>query len=327
MKKSVLLLAFLLGTSGLFAQQADSTLVQDIFNIKEEITKQEEHLKILYEKIAEHSNVNHLLSQKWNNQQYIINQQNSSIDELIQKSKNQEKTIDSLNQLIITNHQNIKINSKELGTKIQETGEIAYAKISQLDSNIEENRLYWIFATLGTFLLGGIMYLFLGKQITTSKADVETQIKNTKKSLEEEGLKLDKKLVEVLETQLKLKQEKTKAQTITKNEKEDHSLALKVADEIVRMQKNISRMDPDTKGLKPLEKGIERIQSNFAANGYEMVNLLNSDYDERMNIDVINFIEDENLAEGKKIVSRIVKPQVNFNGVLIQRAQVEVSQN
>ena len=93
------------------------------------------------------------------------------------------------------------------------------------------------------------------------------------------------------------------------------------------MQKNLSRIDTDIKGLKPLERGIERIKANFAANGYEMVNLLKNEYDERMNIDVINFVEDDTLDSGKKIISKIIKPQVNFKGILIQRAQVEVSQN
>lgn len=86
-------------------------------------------------------------------------------------------------------------------------------------------------------------------------------------------------------------------------------------------------MDNETKGLKPLGKGIERIKANFAANGYDMVNLLDKDYEDRMNLDVINFIEDDELQEGKKIITRIIKPQVNYDGKLIQRAQVEVSQN
>ena len=178
-----------------------------------------------------------------------------------------------------------------------------------------------------TLLLGGIVYWLLGKRIATSKTDVEIQIKNTKKSLEEESIKLDSKLIEVLDTQLKLKQEEKQIVSVNSNIEIDHSLALKVADEIVRMQKNISKMDEETKGLKPLVKGIERIQANFASNGYETINLLNKDYDERMNIDVINFITDENLTEGRKVITSVVKPQVNYNGVLIQRAQVDVSQN
>jgi hypothetical protein len=108
---------------------------------------------------------------------------------------------------------------------------------------------------------------------------------------------------------------------------ERHNLVLKIADEIVRMQKNISRIPPETKGIKPLEKGIDRIRDNIVANGYEMVELLNAVYEDRMNVDVINFIEDETLSTGEKIIAKVIKPQVNYKGVMIQRAQVEVAQN
>jgi len=310
----IILIVALLGTSNLFAQtQSDSLLIKQIPAIQQTVEKQKQEIEGLTSKV--------------NSQQTTINQQRNSLNEITTKATRLESTVDSLGSLIETNRSNINVIADDLGTKIQETGEQAETRISELGGDVEKNRLYWIIATLATLLLGALMYLFLGKRIKSSQTDVETQIRNTKKSLEEESLKLDSKLIEVLETQLKVQQEETKNQPIATNEKADHSLALKVADEIVRMQKNISRMDADIKGLKPLEKGIERIQANFAANGYEMVNLLNNEYDERMNIDVINFVEDDTLESGKKIISKIIKPQVNFNGILIQRAQVEVSQN
>lgn len=312
--KKVILASLIFGASNLFAQtQSDSLLIKQIPAIQKTIEKQKEEIEGLTSKV--------------NSQQTTINQQRILINDLNGKAVTLENTLDSLSSLIETNRSNINTIADDLGTKIQETGQQAETRISELGGDVEKNRLYWIIATLVTLLLGALMYLFLGKRIKSSQTDVETQIRNTKKSLEEESLKLDNKLIEVLETQLKVQQEESKSQTITTNEKADHSLALKVADEIVRMQKNISRMDTDIKGLKPLEKGIERIQANFAANGYEMVNLLNNEYDERMNIDVINFVEDDTLESGKKIISKIIKPQVNFNGILIQRAQVEVSQN
>lgn len=46
-----------------------------------------------------------------------------------------------------------------------------------------------------------------------------------------------------------------------------------------------------------------------------------------MNVDVINFIEDDNFEKDIKLITKIIKPQVNFNNKLIQRAQVEVTQN
>lgn len=312
--KRIILIVALLGTSNLFAQtQSDSLLIKQIPAIQQTVEKQKQEIEGLTSKVS--------------NQQTIINQQRNALNEITTKATRLESKVDSLGNLIETNRSNINVIAEDLGTKIQETGEQAETRISELGGDVEKNRLYWIIATLVTVLLGALMYLFLGKRIKSSQTDVETQIRNTKKSLEEESLKLDDKLIEVLESQLKVQQEELKNQPIATNEKADHSLALKVADEIVRMQKNISRMDTDIKGLKPLEKGIERIQANFAANGYEMVNLLNNEYDERMNIDVINFVEDDTLESGKKIISKIIKPQVNFNGILIQRAQVEVSQN
>jgi len=169
-----------------------------------------------------------------------------------------------------------------------------------------------------------LIYWLLGKRIKSSKTDVETQIRNTRASLEEESVKLDNKLVEVLETQLKLKQEETKAQPTPSNEKEDHSLALKVADEIIRIQKNLSRMDESTKGLKQLNSSVKRIQANFAANGYEIVEMLGMDYNDGMKVSA-NFIPSEDLESGKQIITRIIKPQVNFKGEMIQSAQIEVS--
>jgi len=267
------------------------------------------------------------LTQKLNNQQVVISQQKNELAKLSVKTEIQEKQIDSLKSKTAENDQNIQTIANDLGTKIQQTETTAKDSISKLDKNVNTNRLYWIIGTLATLLLGGILYWLLGKRIQNSKTDVETQIKNAKKSLEEESIKLDSKLIEVLDTQLKLKQEEKQIVSANSNSEIDHSLALKVADEIVRMQKNISKMDEETKGLKPLVKGIERIQANFASSGYETINLLNKDYDERMNIDVINFITDENLTAGRKIITSVIKPQVNFNGVLIQRAQVDVSQN
>jgi len=38
------------------------------------------------------------------------------------------------------------------------------------------------------------------------------------------------------------------------------------------------------------------------------------------------FIEGEDLNEGDAIITRIIKPQINYKGKLIQAAQVEVSQ-
>lgn len=214
----------------------------------------------------------------------------------------------------------------ELSGKIDHNQQQAEKGFTTLHENLSERTLYWSLGALLLLLLGGGVYYWLSKRIRNNQTNIEAQLHKTKLSLEEETVKLDNKLIELLESQLKVK-EATPVVAAENAAAPDHSLALKVADEIVRMQKNIAKMSDDVKGLKPLLKGIERIQNNFLANGYEMINLLNKDYDERMNIDVINFITDKNLPKGRKVISAVIKPQVNYNGVLIQRAQVDVSQN
>lgn len=308
--KKLLFVTLLFGVTNLFAQQQDSILVKQIPAIKSNLLKQQQEIDALTKKL--------------NNQNYKIGKQGQTISTLQAENRSLNTSIDSLSQLIQTNKQNIVTNSEELGTKIQDTEKKADSRIAELDSSVEKNRLYWIIATLGTLLLGGLIYWLLGKRITSSKTDVETQIRNTKTSLEEESVKLDNKLVEVLETQLKLQQETNKSQPVASNDKIDHSLALKVADEIVRMQKNISRMDEGTKGLKPLTKGIERIQANFASNGYEMINMIGKEFNEGMKV-TANFVPSEELETGKQIITRIIKPQVNYKGEMIQAAQIEVS--
>jgi len=310
--KKTLLIALFFGATNLFAQQQpDSILVREIPTIKNNVFQQRQDIDALTKKLK--------------SQEYVVSKQNKSIETLQNKNQRLNSSIDSLNQLIQTNSQNIVTNSTELGTKIKQTGENANSKISELDRNLYKNRLYWIIATLATLLLGGLVYWLLGKRIKSSKTDVETQIRNTKASLEEESVKLDNKLVEVLETQLKLKQEETKSQPSSTTENADHSLALKVADEIIRIQKNLSRMDESTKGLKQLNSSVQRIQDNFAANGYELVEMLGKDYNEGLKA-TVNFVQDEDFEDGKRIITRIIKPQVNYKGTMIQTAQIEVTE-
>ena len=104
----------------------------------------------------------------------------------------------------------------------------------------------------------------------------------------------------------------------------DHSLALKVADEIVLL--NLSRMDASVKGYKQLAKAVERIKNNFQANGYEIIDMLGKPYNEGMKV-VANFVPDETLKEGEQIITGVTKPQINYNGKMIQSAQITVSQN
>lgn len=210
--------------------------------------------------------------------------------------------------------------NRNLGNKITLTSKESKNQIDHLGGDVEKNRLYWIIATLVTLLLGALMYLIIGKRIKSSKTDVETQIKNTKKSLEEESLKLDGELVKVFQKQLEVIEHTPKDAT----HEEDHSLVLKIADRLTAMETNHYRMDSNTKGLKQLKNGVKSIKENYLAKGYEIVEMLELEYKEGMNV-TANFIPSDKVEKGKRVITRVIKPQVNFNGKMIQAAQIEVS--
>ena len=300
--KKIILFTLSLSISNLFAQNEKNNSNELTF-LKNNIEKHNKEIESLRAKIEK---------------------QSSQIEGLLLQSEKMKIDNSSLSTKIELNRINILSISKELGTKIQQTEITAKDSISKLDQDVNKNRLYWIIGTLATLLLGGIIYWLLGKRIANSKTDVETQIKNTKKSLEEESIKLDSKLVEVLETQLKLKQEEKQTVSSNSNTEIDHFLALKVADEIIRIQKNLQQMDTNTKGLKQLSASVKRIQDNFASNGYELVEMLGKEYNEGMKV-VANFIPNEDIESGKQIITRIIKPQVNYKNQMIQSAQIEVS--
>ena len=138
--------------------------------------------------------------------------------------------------------------------------------------------------------------------------------------MQEESVKLDNKLLELAEKQISV------APKASPNEEVDHSLAMKVADEIVRIELNMSRMDPSIKGYKQLGKAVQRIKDNFKANGYEIIDMLGQPYNEGMKV-IASLVTDESLKPGQQIITGITKPQINYNGKMIQTAQITVSQN
>ena len=90
------------------------------------------------------------------------------------------------------------------------------------------------------------------------------------------------------------------------------------------METNHYRMDPKTKGLKQLVRAVKSIKENYLSSGYEIVEMIGQEYKEGLNV-TANFIPSEDIETGKRVITRIIKPQVNFNEKMIQAAQIEVS--
>ena len=85
-------------------------------------------------------------------------------------------------------------------------------------------------------------------------------------------------------------------------------------------------MSDAVRGYKQLCRCVERMKAAMQASGYEIVCLLGKPYTDGMLV-IANFVIDDQMAhDDLPIITRVAKPQVNFNGRMIQVAQVTVSQ-
>ncbi len=227
---------------------------------------------------------------------------------------------------------NILMNDVSSNTElVNKNHAVATEKIQSVESssqsNIHQLTVWGIWAIAVLLIVAIIIYIVLHRGIAKG-TDAISSIRTAQGNLEEESIKLDTKLVQLLDKQLTIeKNQLSNGESLTSQvSAPDHSLALKVADEITRIEKNLYRMDSSVKGYKPLVKAIDRIKDNFKANGYEIVTYLGQPYNEGMRINP-EFVIDETLPEGTRTITSVSKPQVHFNGELIQKASVTVSQN
>lgn len=234
-----------------------------------------------------------------------------------------------LDSLKIIQHQqteNVKMLADKVGADISDANQKIDNNVSTLSESINSRTWLGALGILIAFCLLAYTYYMLRKKISSGTTTIDKirsaqeGLESAQKAMQEETVKLDSKLVELLD-------KKIEATSVpSSSEQVDHTLALKVADEIVRIETNLSRMDTSVKGYKQLAKAVERIRTNFLANGYEIVEMLGKPYNEGMKV-VANFVSDDTLAEGEQKITGIIKPQINYKGKMIQSAQITVSQN
>lgn len=244
------------------------------------------------------------------------------IQTLKSENNNQSAAIDSLRHACKQLDETQSVDRKNVNGKIDKTNNNVQANQESLQSR---TLLVCIVAVLLLVIIVGVACR-LAKRIKSGNTSIDEvrkaqdALQAAQGKMQEESIKLDDKLLELFDRQIA---------NVPKNAdhgEPDHSLALKVADEIVRIELNMSRMDSSIKGYKQLAKAVERIKDNFKANGYEFVEMLGKPYNEGMKV-IANFVVDEYLEEGKQIITGITKPQINYNGQMIQAAQITVSQN
>lgn len=252
----------------------------------------------------------------------------SRISALESLNKDLSLKLDSLQKEYDNLANNQKADKSELSTIIGETNE----KVLATEQILSSRTLWGICGIIALIVaLAATVWAFMKKiksgstsiddvrKAQSSLEEAQENIRKAQEKMQEETIQLDNKLIEVLSKQ------SVSAPTTTDDGEIDHSLTLKVADEIVKIEMNLSRMDESIKGYKQLSRGVQRIKDNFKANDYEIVDMLGKPYQAGMKA-AVTFVTDDTLEPGQQIISRIIKPQVNYKQVMIQAAQIEVSQ-
>ena len=235
----------------------------------------------------------------------------------------QSKEIDSLKSVLAETNNRVDALLDSLNKNISSTREQIQIKSDSLSQTIAKQSQtgLWIFIVIA-IILAVIAFVF-GKLI--AKRGNEVALLSAKAD------KLNEQIVN------RLSSEMSEMQTISKQigsisaatgseSDTEQKLITTLADRITFMEMTLYKMDSSVRGHKQLSKSIKQMKDNLLANGYELVDMLGKDYHEGMKV-TANFVEDENLPEGKQIITGITKPQINYRGKMIQSAQITVNQN
>lgn len=251
------------------------------------------------------------------------------ISTLLRQNKELGAKVDSLSDVATSLAHSQKANKDSLNGKIEITND----ELSTNKSDIA-NRTTWaiVIALVVLILIALVTYLII-KKINNGTNTIENTIDDVRKTqeslqnaqtkLQEDSVKLDNKMLDIAQKQLDIW---GKEKNVNKTEEPDHSLIVKLADEIARIETNLSKMDKSVRGYKQLVQAKDRMINNVKAYGYDIISLIGQEYNDGMQFQA-RFVPDDSLPEGKRIITGMIKMQVNYNGKMIQPAEIVVSQN
>lgn len=246
-----------------------------------------------------------------------------------QRLHQQAQSLDSLQTKIEGLQVQWKQATQDLKTSIDSKHSAALSETHQVSTSLDHSR--WGGLALGLLLafVGGVGYSWLRRRQTKAQESVEQKTQALQQEISLSRTELEAQIVQELAKQSQLLEEQSAKLQVpspaTMNVVPDHSLALKLAGEITTIERNISFMDEGTRGLKQLRRSVGKLKDNLLANGYEMPELLHQKYVQGMNVIVVTTHQDDTLEAGVELISKVLVPQVNYQGKLIQAPQVEIS--
>ena len=244
------------------------------------------------------------------------------IQALEEDNVRQRSDIDSLSVVCEQLENDLSENCKSLNDKIIDTEN----NVTTGEKMLRKRSLWGVVIAFVIFIITIAIAYILSRRIKSGSSTIDDvrkaqeSLRTAQEKMPEESVRLDNQLLAVAQKQLE------DTSSCKSSGEPDHSLVVKLADEIARIETNLSKMDKSVKGYKQLVQAKDRMINNVRANGYEIISLLGQDYNDGMQFQT-RFVPDDTLPEGKRIITGMIKMQVNYNGKMIQPAQIVVSQN
>lgn len=264
-----------------------------------------------------------LLEEKCSVLQYKLTNADINLRKLAKKQKVSDNKILSLDKennrqrLVIDSLQNVcknlenaqSMDRKNLNGKIDATGNSV-----RVNQDMLQARTLWGIIIVIVFLTIIVVIAYrLAKRIKSGNSTIgdvrkaQEMLQAAQAKMQEESIKLDNQLLTIVQKQL----EASTSSTSKTTGEPDHTLVVKLADEIARIETNLSKMDKSVRGYKQLVQAKDRMINNVRANGYEIISLLGQEYNDGMQFQT-RFVPDESLPEGKRIITGMIKMQVNY---------------
>ena len=245
--------------------------------------------------------------------------------------KNLTATASSLESKLADSKHEFDVLSSQLDGQLSQKLE----KSSALESRVESYTYILIITAFICILsaIGAFLYaLLLSRRfgiLKTKYEKLENDLNNTRQQqahAEKIRLMQEREAIEK-EKKAKDKEEKEAQNKETKAIKEiDHSFMLKLAEELMHMENALGVMAKDAQGYDNMQQAIEKIKTDAKAKGYEFISYIGKDYTTDLVCDA-DFITDESIAEGKSIITTMMRMQVNYNGKMIQKPRFVVKQH
>lgn len=235
--------------------------------------------------------------------------------------------VDSLQQALLKKEKQSQQKMQILDRRIEQIQTSTDRANNALSKSIQSRTSWGVMYILVLLMILVIAYSFLHKRINRDYTDISILRQKADKLNEDILNQFSLDMMEMQKISASLTALSSVQIAQVNAAVPDHSLIMTLADRITFMEMTLYKMDKTIKGHKTLTTAISNMKNNLFANGYEIVDMLGKPYNEGLSVNNTDFVNDETLQDGERIITKIVKPQINYKGQMIQSAQIQVSQN